>query len=68
MGHSDHQDSQHQGSLTPHTPGPRPGWNPELGSVAQAEYATGIEQEAAAAAKSRGSRVRRLLRRIFWEF
>ena len=59
-------DSRHQGSLTPHTGGPLRGYNPQLGSLAQAEYAS--ELEAAAAKKSRLVRIRRLLRRIFWEF
>ena len=62
------RDSRHQGTLTPHTGGPLGGYKPELGSSAQAEYAAKLEHEAAAGKQSRLVRIRRLLRRIFWEF
>jgi len=61
------RDSRHQGSLTPHTSGPLHGYKPELGSIAQAEYQAELEHEAAGT-RSRLVRIRRLLRRIFWEF
>jgi hypothetical protein len=65
--HPDHQDSRHQGSLTPHTSGPLHGYKPELGSIAQAEYKAELEHEAAGK-KSRLARIGRALRRLFWEF
>lgn len=44
------------------------GYKPEFGSIAQAEYATELEQKAAAARKGRLARIARALRRLFWEF
>ena len=67
MGSSEHPDRRHQGSLTPHTYGPLNGYKPELGSLAQAEYQAELEHDAAGKG-SRLVRIRRLLRRILWEF
>lgn len=58
----------HTGSLDAGTGGVRDGWKPELGTVAQAEYATELEQEQAAARKGPLARIVRALRRLFWEF
>ena len=58
----------HTGSLNPGTGGVRDGYKPNLGSAAQAEYSANLEQEAAAAKKGRFGRLRRALRRFFWEF
>jgi hypothetical protein len=61
-------DSWHTGSLNPGTGGARDGYKPNLGSVAQAEYATKLDEEAAAAKHGRLGRITRALRRLFWEF
>lgn len=58
----------HTGSLDAGTGGVRDGYKPNLGSVAQAEYNEGLEEEAAATKKGRWASLRRTLRRIFWEF
>lgn len=58
----------HTGSLDAGTGGVRDGYKPELGSIAQAHYATELEQEKAAVRKSRLARIGRALRRLFWEF
>jgi hypothetical protein len=61
-------DNWHTGSLNPGTGGVRDTYKPNLGSVAQAEYATELEKEAAAAKNGRTARFLRTLRRLFWEF
>ena len=58
----------HTGSLNPGTGGVRDGYKPNLGSVAQAEFESDLEQEAATAGKGRFARLRRALRRFLWEF
>jgi hypothetical protein len=62
------QGGWHTGSLDAGTGGVRDGYKPELGSIAEAEYATELDEEAAAARKGRMARLRRALRRLFWEF
>jgi len=62
------RDGWHSGSLNPGTGGVRHGYTPELGSIAQAEYTTKVEDQAAIARKGLLARFRRSLRRLFWEF
>ena len=58
----------HTGSLNPGTGGVRDGYKPNLGSIAQAEYASDLEQGATAPKKGRIGRLVRALRRLIWEF
>lgn len=58
------KDSRHTGG----TGGVLGGYTPELGSIAQAKYATQLDGEAAAGKPGRLARIRRLLRRLLWEF
>jgi len=46
----------------------RAGYRPELDSLAQAKYAAALEKEGTSATKARLGRIRRVLRRLFWEF
>ncbi len=58
----------HTGSLDAGTGGVRDGYKPELGSIAQAEYEEELVEEETATRKGRLARIRRALRRLFWEF
>lgn len=61
-------DSWHTGSLNPGTGGVRDTYTPNLGTIAQAESTTELEEEAAAAKTGRTARFLHTLRRLFWEF
>ena len=60
--------SWHTGNLNPGTGGVRDGYKPNLGTIAQAESTTDLNQEAVAAEKGRLARLLRFLRRLIWEF
>lgn len=57
LGGSSPSGSWHTGSTNPGTGGVRDGYKPNLGTIAQAEYAEELEAEAAAARKGRLARV-----------
>lgn len=48
--------------------GVRDGYRPELDSFAQAKYSAALEKDPTAVNKARLARIRRFLRRVFWEF
>ncbi len=58
----------HTGSLDAGTGGVRDGYKPDFSDVPQAEYAAELDEEAAVTKKGRLARIRRALRRFFWEF
>lgn len=58
----------HTGSLDAGTGGVRDGYNPDLSTLPQAEYAAELEKEAATARKGPLARIGRALRRLFREF
>jgi hypothetical protein len=51
----------------PGTGGIREGYTPELDSLAQAKYAAALDNDGTST-KRRLGRIRRVLRRLFWEF
>jgi hypothetical protein len=52
----------------PGTGGSREGYTPEIDGLAQAKYAAALDKESTSPTKARLGRVRRVLRRLFWEF
>jgi hypothetical protein len=48
--------------------GVRDGYRPELDSFAQAKYSAALDKDPTSATKGRLARIRRVLRRLLWEF
>jgi hypothetical protein len=46
----------------------RDGYKPDFSDVPQAEYAAEVDKDEGAVKRGRLARIRRVLRRLFWEF
>lgn len=51
-----------------HDAGLHDGYRPELDSLARAEYDAAVGEEGTPPTRTRLARIRRFLRRLFWEF